>query len=299
MTTTLTSQPIAINIDGKKSAAKLLENTAQEVCQLKQQGMTPCLAVVLVGDDAASHVYVRNKLRTAEQVGIKSIELRFDAQLTEARLLATIDELNNDPAVHGILVQLPLPQQINESAIVRAISPVKDVDGFHPQNAGGLVQGQRVITPCTPLGCLLLLQEYGGDLSGKHAVVIGRSNIVGKPMASLLLHAHCSVTTLHSRSRDAAQLARQADILIAAVGQPQMIDASWVKPGALVIDVGINRVTRPDGSTRLVGDVDYDSVSLVAKAITPVPGGVGPMTIACLMQNTVLAAELQLQQAAG
>ena len=299
MTTTLTSQPIAINIDGKKSAAKLLENTAQEVCQLKQQGITPCLAVVLVGDDAASHVYVRNKLRTAEQVGIKSIEFRFDAQLTEARLLATIDELNNDPEVHGILVQLPLPQQINESAIVRAISPVKDVDGFHPQNAGGLVQGQRVITPCTPLGCLLLLQEYGGDLSGKHAVVIGRSNIVGKPMASLLLHAHCSVTTLHSRSRDAAQLARQADILIAAVGQPQMIDASWVKPGALVIDVGINRVTRPDGSTRLVGDVDYDSVSLMAKAITPVPGGVGPMTIACLMQNTVLAAEMQLQQAAG
>ena len=299
MTTTLTSQPIAINIDGKKSAAKLLGNTTQEVNQLKQQGITPCLAVVLVGDDAASQVYVRNKLRTAEQVGIKSIELRFDAQLTEARLLATIDELNNDPEVHGILVQLPLPQQINESAIVRAISPVKDVDGFHPQNAGGLVQGQRVITPCTPLGCLLLLQEYGGDLSGKHAVVIGRSNIVGKPMASLLLHAHCSVTTLHSRSRDAAQLARQADILIAAVGQPQMIDASWVKPGALVIDVGINRVTRTDGSSRLVGDVDYDSVSLVAKAITPVPGGVGPMTIACLMQNTVLAAELQLQQAAG
>lgn len=299
MTTTLTSQPIAINIDGKKSAAKLLENTTQEVSQLKQQGITPCLAVILVGDDAASQVYVRNKLRTAEQVGIKSIEFRFDAQLTEARLLATIDELNNDPAVHGILVQLPLPQQINESVIVRAISPVKDVDGFHPQNAGGLVQGQRVITPCTPLGCLLLLQEYGGDLSGKHAVVIGRSNIVGKPMASLLLHAHCSVTTLHSRSRDAAQLARQADILIAAVGQPQMIDASWVKPGALVIDVGINRVTRPDGSARLVGDVDYDSVSLVAKAITPVPGGVGPMTIACLMQNTVLAAELQLQQAAG
>ncbi|WP_437614877.1 bifunctional 5,10-methylenetetrahydrofolate dehydrogenase/5,10-methenyltetrahydrofolate cyclohydrolase [Erwinia sp. V71] len=299
MTTTLTSQPIAINIDGKKSAAKLLGNTTQEVSQLKQQGITPCLAVVLVGDDAASQVYVRNKLRTAEQVGIKSIEFRFDAQLTEACLLATIDELNNDPAVHGILVQLPLPQQINESAIVRAISPVKDVDGFHPQNAGGLVQGQRVITPCTPLGCLLLLQEYGGDLSGKHAVVIGRSNIVGKPMASLLLHAHCSVTTLHSRSRDAAQLARQADILIAAVGQPQMIDASWVKPGALVIDVGINRVTRTDGSSRLVGDVDYDSVSLVAKAITPVPGGVGPMTIACLMQNTVLAAELQLQQAAG
>lgn len=299
MTTTLTSQPIAINIDGKKSAARLLENTAQEVQLLTQQGITPCLAVVLVGDDAASQVYVRNKLRTAEQIGIKSRELRFAAQLTEARLLAVINELNSDPTVHGILVQLPLPQQINEAAIVRAISPVKDVDGFHPQNAGGLVQGQRVITPCTPLGCLLLLQEYGGDLSGKHAVVVGRSNIVGKPMASLLLHAHCSVTTLHSRSRDAAMLARQADILIAAVGQPQMIDASWVKPGALVIDVGINRLIRADGSSRLVGDVDYDSVSLVAKAITPVPGGVGPMTIACLMQNTVLAAELQLQQAAG
>ncbi|MBK5016693.1 bifunctional methylenetetrahydrofolate dehydrogenase/methenyltetrahydrofolate cyclohydrolase FolD [Pantoea sp. S62] len=298
MTTTLTSQPIAINIDGKKSAAKLLTNTAQEVQQLKQQGTVPCLAVVLVGDDAASQVYVRNKLRTAEQVGIKSLEFRFNAQLTEACLLATIHELNIDPAVHGILVQLPLPPQIDEAAIVRAISPVKDVDGFHPQNAGGLLQGQRVITPCTPLGCLMLLQEYGGDLSGKHAVVVGRSNIVGKPMASLLLHAHCSVTTLHSRSRNAAMLARQADILIAAVGRPQMIDASWVKPGALVIDVGINRLTRADGSSRLVGDVDYDSVSLVAKAITPVPGGVGPMTIACLMQNTVLAAELQLQQAA-
>ena len=296
MNATLTSQPVAVVIDGKKSAEKLLENTLQEVALLKSRGVAPCLAVILVGDDAASQVYVRNKLRTAEKVGIKSVEIRFDKQLTQARLLATIEELNNDPGVNGILVQLPLPEQINESAIVQAISPLKDVDGFHPQNAGGLLQGQRVITPCTPLGCLLLLQEYGGELSGKHAVVIGRSNIVGKPMASLLLHAHCSVTTLHSRSRDAAQLARQADIVIAAVGQPQMIDASWIKPGALVIDVGINRVTLADGSTRLVGDVDFDSVSLVAKALTPVPGGVGPMTIACLMQNTVLAAELQLQQ---
>lgn len=299
MTTSMTSQPIAVTIDGKKSAGKLLENTAHEIQQLKQKNISPCLAVILVGEDPASQVYVRNKLRTARQVGIKSLEFRFDAQLTELRLLAIIDELNNDPTVHGILVQLPLPAQINEATIVQAISPVKDVDGFHPQNAGGLVQGQRVITPCTPLGCLLLLQEYGGDLSGKHAVVIGRSNIVGKPMASLLLHAHCSVTTLHSRSRDAANLARQADILIAAVGQPRMIDANWVKPGALVIDVGINRITDSEGNSRLVGDVDYDSVSLVAKALTPVPGGVGPMTIACLMQNTVLAAEIQQQQAAG
>ncbi|KGD72081.1 methenyltetrahydrofolate cyclohydrolase [Tatumella morbirosei] len=295
----MTSQPIAATIDGKKSAAKLLENTAHEIKQLMQQNITPCLAVILVGEDPASQVYVRNKLRTARQVGIKSLEFRFDSRLTETRLLSTIQELNNDPTVHGILVQLPLPSQINEATIVQAISPVKDVDGFHPQNAGGLVQGQRVITPCTPLGCLMLLQEYGGDLSGKHAVVIGRSNIVGKPMASLLLHAHCSVTTLHSRSRDAANLARQADILIAAVGQPRMIDASWVKPGALVIDVGINRIIDSEGNSRLVGDVDYDSVSLVAKALTPVPGGVGPMTIACLMQNTVLAAEIQQQQPAG
>ncbi|WP_046791700.1 bifunctional methylenetetrahydrofolate dehydrogenase/methenyltetrahydrofolate cyclohydrolase FolD [Tatumella morbirosei] len=299
MTLSMTSQPIAATIDGKKSAAKLLENTAHEIKQLMQQNITPCLAVILVGEDPASQVYVRNKLRTARQVGIKSLEFRFDSRLTETRLLSTIQELNNDPTVHGILVQLPLPSQINEATIVQAISPVKDVDGFHPQNAGGLVQGQRVITPCTPLGCLMLLQEYGGDLSGKHAVVIGRSNIVGKPMASLLLHAHCSVTTLHSRSRDAANLARQADILIAAVGQPRMIDASWVKPGALVIDVGINRIIDSEGNSRLVGDVDYDSVSLVAKALTPVPGGVGPMTIACLMQNTVLAAEIQQQQPAG
>ena len=299
MTTSMTSEPIAATIDGKKSAAKLLENTAHEIKKLMQQNITPCLAVILVGEDPASQVYVRNKLRTARQVGIKSLEFRFDSRLTETRLLSTIQELNNDPTVHGILVQLPLPSQINEATIVQAISPVKDVDGFHPQNAGGLVQGQRVITPCTPLGCLMLLQEYGGDLSGKHAVVIGRSNIVGKPMASLLLHAHCSVTTLHSRSRDAANLARQADILIAAIGQPRMIDASWVKPGALVIDVGINRIIDSEGNIRLVGDVDYDSVSLVAKALTPVPGGVGPMTIACLMQNTVLAAEIQQQLAAG
>ena len=299
MTTSMTSEPIAATIDGKKSAAKLLENTAHEIKKLMQQNITPCLAVILVGEDPASQVYVRNKLRTARQVGIKSLEFRFDSRLTETRLLSTIQELNNDPTVHGILVQLPLPSQINEATIVQAISPVKDVDGFHPQNAGGLVQGQRVITPCTPLGCLMLLQEYGGDLSGKHAVVIGRSNIVGKPMASLLLHAHCSVTTLHSRSRDAANLARQADILIAAIGQPRMIDASWVKPGALVIDVGINRIIDSEGNSHLVGDVDYDSVSQVAKALTPVPGGVGPMTIACLMQNTVLAAEIQQQLAAG
>lgn len=287
---TLTTQPVARAIDGRASAEKVLLQAQQQVKQLKKQGIQPALAVILVGEDPASHVYVRNKLRAAEKTGIKSIALRFDAQLTQRELLATIDRLNRDEQINGILVQLPLPAHIDERAVVRAISPLKDVDGFHPENAGGLLQGHSVITPCTPLGCLLLLQQELGDLSGKHAVVIGRSNIVGKPMASLLLQAHCSVTTLHSRSHDAVTLSRQADIVIVAVGRPQMIDASWIKPGAVVIDVGINRLTLADGSTRLVGDIDYESVSLVAAAITPVPGGVGPMTIACLMQNTVSAA---------
>jgi len=288
--TTLTTQPVARAIDGRASAEKVLQQTAQQVAQLKKQGVQPTLAVILVGEDPASQVYVRNKLRAAEKTGINSIALRFDAQLTQQKLLETLEELNNDGQVNGILVQLPLPAHIDERAVVRAISPLKDVDGFHPENVGGLSQGHNVITPCTPLGCLLLLKEELGDLSGKHAVVIGRSNIVGKPMASLLLQAHCSVTTLHSRSQDAITLSRQADIVIAAVGRPQLIDASWIKPGATVIDVGINRLTLADGSTKLVGDIDYDSVSLVAAAITPVPGGVGPMTIACLMRNTVSAA---------
>ena len=298
MSTRTTSQPVARRIDGRASAGRLLEQTAVQVQQLNRSGITPTLAVLLVGDDAASQVYVRNKLRTAEQVGINSLEYRFDRSLSQQALLATLAELNADPDVHGILVQLPLPPQIDELAIVRAISPQKDVDGFHPENAGGLVQGHGALTPCTPLGCLLLLQEQLGDLSGKHAVVIGRSNIVGKPMAALLLQAHCSVTTLHSRSLDAPQLARQADIVIAAVGQPQMIDASWIKPGAVVIDVGINRIALAGGGSRLVGDVDEASVSLLAAAITPVPGGVGPMTIACLMNNTVKAAAQQSAAAA-
>ncbi|QCR38125.1 bifunctional methylenetetrahydrofolate dehydrogenase/methenyltetrahydrofolate cyclohydrolase FolD [Nissabacter sp. SGAir0207] len=295
----MTTQPhTARLIDGKQSAQRLLAEVAQQVQACRAEGVTPALAVVLVGDDPASQVYVRNKLRAAEQVGILSHEYRFPATLSEQQLLATIDNLNRDAAVNGILVQLPLPAHIDEGRVVRAISPLKDVDGFHPENAGGLVQGQRVLTPCTPLGCMRLLAEYGGDLAGKHAVVVGRSNIVGKPMAALLLQAHCSVTTLHSRSQDAARLARQADILIAAVGRPGMIDASWIKPGAVVIDVGINRITQGEGRSRLVGDVDIASVSAVAAALTPVPGGVGPMTIACLMQNTVTATQLQQQAAA-
>lgn len=297
MNMTLTSPQRAENIDGKAAARRLLAEVAAECRTFVDQGHHPTLAVVLVGDDPASQVYVRNKLRTAEEVGIRSLEYRFPASLSESELLATLDKLNLDPLVNGILVQLPLPRHINEQVILRAIDPLKDVDGFHPENVGGLVHGQAVLTPCTPAGCLRLLQDYCGDLSGKHAVVVGRSNIVGKPMAALLLKAHCSVTTLHSRSQDAAALAAQADILIAAVGQPEMIDASWIKPGAVVIDVGINRVTRANGSRRLVGDVDAASVSTVAAALTPVPGGVGPMTIACLMQNTLQATRLQTASA--
>ena len=225
-------------------------------------------------------------------MGIRSFEHRFDTTLSQTQLLTLIDKLNEDPEINGILVQLPLPTTIDEEAIIQAIDPLKDVDGFHHANVGGLVQGRDVLTPCTPSGCLRLLQETCGDLTGKHAVVVGRSNIVGKPMASLLLHAHCSVTLLHSRSVNADAIARQADIVVAAVGRPNMIDARWLKPGAVVIDVGINRVEQEvDGErkTRLVGDVDFASASQVAKAITPVPGGVGPMTIAYLMQNTVAA----------
>ncbi|GAA3885761.1 MULTISPECIES: bifunctional methylenetetrahydrofolate dehydrogenase/methenyltetrahydrofolate cyclohydrolase FolD [Gibbsiella] len=284
-------------IDGKACAQALLNTVAKEVTVLREQGIHPALAVILVGDDPASAVYVRNKIRQAENAGITSHEYRFNTALPQAELLATIARLNQDPAVNGILVQLPLPPQINEHAVIRAISPLKDVDGFHHENVGGLVQGCEVLTPCTPLGCMRLLQAACPDLDGKHAVVIGRSNIVGKPMAALLLQAHCSVTVLHSRSANARQLASQADILVVAVGRANMVDAEWIKPGAVVIDVGINRWAPPEGGTRLVGDVDFASASRVAGAITPVPGGVGPMTIACLMQNTVTATRLQLQAA--
>jgi methylenetetrahydrofolate dehydrogenase (NADP+)/methenyltetrahydrofolate cyclohydrolase len=284
---------LARDIDGKAIAAQVLDEVKDEVLALARQQIHPALAVVLVGEDPASQVYVRNKLLRAGEVGIRSLEYRLPASTSQAEVLALLDTLNNDPAVNGILVQLPLPAHIDEGSVIHAIAPIKDVDGFHRENVGGLVQGATVLTPCTPSGCMRLLHETCGDLSGLHAVVIGRSNIVGKPMATLLLQAHCSVSVVHSRSVDAAALCRLADIVVAAVGRPQMIDASWLKPGAVVIDVGINRIASESGS-RLVGDVDYESARTVASAITPVPGGVGPMTIAYLLKNTVIATQLQL-----
>lgn len=279
-------------IDGKASAARVLAQVKLDVSALKKDAIEPALAVILVGSDPASQVYVRNKILRAEEAGIRSLEYRLEADITQTQLLDLIAELNADQAVHGILLQLPLPAHIQEARALQAIDPGKDVDGFHSENVGGLSQGRDVLTPCTPSGCLHLLREACGDLSGKHAVVIGRSNIVGKPMAALLLQAHCSVTIVHSRSTDAQALCRLADIVIAAVGKPRMIDASWLKPGAVVIDVGINRIDE-DGRNRLVGDVDFDSALPQVSAITPVPGGVGPMTIAFLMKNTVTAARQQ------
>ena len=287
-------------IDGKAAAAQVIEEVAAEVATLKAEGLEPALAVVLIGDDPASHVYVRNKVLRAEQAGIRSLEFRMQADSSAEAVLEMIAGLNADPRVHGILVQLPLPAHIDERLVLQAIDPAKDVDGFHSDNVGGLSQGRPVLTPCTPAGCMRLLRDRLGDLAGKHAVVVGRSNIVGKPMAALLLAADCSVTVLHSRSREPQALSRQADILIAAVGRPRMIDAAWIKPGAVVIDVGINRIAQsaeqsPTGKarTRLVGDVDFAAVSKIAGAITPVPGGVGPMTIACLLANTLTAARRQ------
>ena len=279
-------------IDGKASAAKVLQQVRDEVQSLNAEGISPALAVILVGDDPASEVYVRNKILRAEEAGIRSLEYRLPADSSQARVLAVIAGLNADPNVNGILLQLPLPAHIEETCALQAIDPAKDVDGFHSENVGGLSQGREVLTPCTPSGCMHLLQETCGDLTGRHAVVIGRSNIVGKPMAALLLQAHCSVTVVHSRSTDAKALCQLADIVVAAVGRPRMIDASWLKPGAVVIDVGINRI-QDQGRSRLVGDVDFGSVLNVASAITPVPGGVGPMTIAFLMKNTVTAARQQ------
>ncbi|WP_312934230.1 bifunctional methylenetetrahydrofolate dehydrogenase/methenyltetrahydrofolate cyclohydrolase FolD [Pseudomonas sp.] len=279
-------------IDGKAAAQRVLTQVRADVEQLKAEGIAPALAVILVGQDPASQVYVRNKILRAEEAGIRSLEYRLSAQTSQHTLLTLIAELNADAAVSGILVQLPLPAHIEETRALQAIAPGKDVDGFHSDNVGGLSQGRAVLTPCTPSGCLQLLEEACGDLSGKHAVVIGRSNIVGKPMAALLLKAHCSVTVVHSRSTDAKALCQLADIVVAAVGRPRMIDASWLKPGAVVIDVGINRID-DNGRSRLVGDVDFDSALPQVSAITPVPGGVGPMTIAFLMKNTVTAARQQ------
>lgn len=280
-------------IDGKAIAQRVLEEVKADVITLQQQGIEPCLAVVLVGDDPASRVYVRNKVEKARFVGIRSLEFRFDEQLSEEDLLNKIDELNADPDVHGILVQLPLPKQINETKVLERINPKKDVDGFHSENVGGLSQGRDVLTPCTPTGCIRLLKEaLGDDLTGLHAVVIGRSNIVGKPMAALLLKESCTVTVVHSKTKNIQQICQQADIVVAAVGRPKMVTASYLQADAVVIDVGINRIVE-DGKARLVGDVDFDDALPMASAITPVPGGVGPMTIAYLMKNTLQAARLQ------
>ncbi len=279
-------------IDGKAIAARLRADIAQQVIARMAAGArAPALAVVLVGEDPASQVYVKNKIEACRQAGITSIEHRRDTSLSEADLLDLVARLNADPAVDGILVQLPLPPQIDAQKVISAISPEKDVDGFHPVNAGRLATGLDGFVPCTPLGCLRLLEQTLGDISGAEALVIGRSNIVGRPMASLLIGASATVTVAHSRSRDLPELARRADILIAAVGRPEMVRGHWVKPGATVIDVGINRVARESGTgTRLVGDVCFTEAAEVAAHITPVPGGVGPMTIACLLENTLKAA---------
>ena len=282
-----------MNIDGKALAQELRDNLKTAVKQLQDdRGITPGLTVVLVGEDPASQIYVRNKVRQTEEVGMISNEIRMSAETSQQVLLDELDKLNKDPAVHGILVQLPLPKHIDEALVIETILPEKDVDGFHPMNSGRLCNGDAAaLVPCTPQGCVLLAKKHLGDnLSGLHAVVIGRSNIVGKPVSLLLLQESCTVTIAHSRTKDLPALCATADILVAAVGRPEMVKADWIKPGATVIDVGINRIPTDDGKGRLVGDVDYASVSPVAAAITPVPGGVGPMTIACLLKNTVEAA---------
>ena len=277
-------------IDGKAFAATVRGKVADHVAKLKDEhGITPGLAVVLVGEDPASQVYVRSKGKQTVEVGMNSFEHKLPADTDEATLLSLIDTLNNDPTVHGILVQLPLPKHLDEDLVINSIDPAKDVDGFHISNVGLLGTGQKSMVPCTPLGCLMMLRDYHGSISGMDAVVIGRSNIVGKPMAQLLLNDSCTVTIAHSRTKDLAEVVRRADIVVAAVGRPEMVPGDWIKPGATVIDVGINRIEKPDGGTRLVGDCDYASCAEVAGAITPVPGGVGPMTIACLLANTVTA----------
>ena len=277
-------------IDGKAFAATVRQKVASKVADLKEtHSIIPGLAVVLVGEDPASQVYVRSKGKQTIEVGMNSFEHKLDVDTPEEVLLALIDELNSDPIVHGILVQLPLPNHVDESLVTNHIAPEKDVDGFHIANVGLLGTGQQSMVPCTPLGCLLMLRDYHGSLSGKNAVVIGRSNIVGKPMAQLLLNESCTVTIAHSRTEDLADVVRRADIVVAAVGRSEMVPGDWIKPGATVIDVGINRVDAGDAKTKLVGDVDYASCAAVAGAITPVPGGVGPMTIACLLANTVTA----------
>ena len=278
-------------IDGKAVAAGLRSRVAAIAARLRDEMNLPAgLAAVLVGNDPASQVYVRAKSRAFAAAGLDSFERRFPADITEAVLVAEVEKLNADDRVDGVLVQLPLPRNIDAHRIIAAIDPAKDVDGFHPVNVGRLWSGLPGLVPCTPQGCLILLRTVHDDLSGAEAVVLGRSNLVGKPMAALLLAADCTVTVVHSKSRDAAAICRRADILVAAAGRPQMVNSDWIKRGATVIDVGINPITLPDERSRVVGDVDFDSVCAVTGAITPVPGGVGPMTIACLLRNTLLAA---------
>ena len=282
----------AEKIDGKAFAATVREKVAAHVARLKEGGITPGLAVILVGEDPASEVYVRNKGKQTLEVGMNSYEHKLAADTPREEVLALIDKLNADPAVHGILCQFPVPEHLDEAEIIAAIAPEKDVDGLHVLNAGLLATGQKGLVSCTPLGCLMLLRDRLGSLSGLNAVVVGRSNLVGKPLAQLLLRDSCTVTIAHSRTKDIEALCKRADILVAAVGRAEMINADWVKPGATVIDVGINRIAAPErgeGKMRLVGDVNFASAAEVAGAITPVPGGVGPMTIACLLANTVTA----------
>jgi methylenetetrahydrofolate dehydrogenase (NADP+) / methenyltetrahydrofolate cyclohydrolase len=282
-------------IDGKLIAQGLRNTIAKHTANLLTQGIKPGLAVVLVGEDPASQVYVRNKHQQSIEVGFNSFEHRLSASTSQAELLAVVERLNNDANVHGILVQLPLPKHIAEQAVLNAIHPDKDVDGFHPVNAGRLAIGKPLFAPCTPVGCEILVRSVLPNLSGAHAVIIGRSNIVGKPVAQLLLAANCTVTITHSHTKNLPELVKQADVVIAAIGKPNFVRGAWLKPGAIVIDVGINRV--PDeregaapGKTRLIGDVDFDEAMQVASAVTPVPGGVGPMTIACLLRSTFIAA---------
>ena len=279
-------------IDGKEFAASVRAQVAEQVSKLKDEhNIIPGLAVVLVGEDAASQVYVRNKHASTLEVGMNSYEHRLSADTTESDLLKLINDLNNDPKVNGILCQLPLPKHLDEELVINSIIPEKDVDGFHISNVGMLSTGQKSMVPCTPLGCLMMLRDHHGSLSGLNAVVVGRSNIVGKPMANLLLRYSCTVTIAHSRTKNIEAVCRTADIVIAAVGRPEMITGDWIADGATVIDVGINRIPHPDkeGKFKLVGDVDFASASAKAGAITPVPGGVGPMTIACLLANTLTA----------
>ena len=288
----------AIVIDGSAMAERLRNEVAHRGEAFRSAtSIDPSLAVVMVGDDAARQVYVRNKMKQTAVVGIRSVEKRLPRQASESEVLEIIQELNEDSSIHGILVQLPLPEHIDPSVVVDAIDPNKDVDGLHRNNVAALVLGEEGLVPCTPTGCLLMLRQYAENLSGMRAVILGRSRLVGKPLAELLLRENCTVTMAHSKTAELPTLCRSADILVAAIGRPNFVQGEWIKPGAIVIDVGMNRIKDNDGKRRLVGDVDYQAALSVAQAVSPVPGGVGPMTVVCLLRNTIQAAERQLGQA--